>query len=134
MNWAFVVAGVISILTCLAHIWAGEFMLKRMPATQFNGVFPKEDPAITRQTFRFVWHTLSVDFLIWGIVLLVLGLTHWIESPDVVARLIALCFGGYAVIISLIPALSMKRWDTLYRAPQWLLGVAIAAFAWGGTL
>ncbi len=133
MNWGFTIGGVIAILTCIAHLGAGEYVLSKMPLDRFI-VLPKEDPTITKQTFRFVWHTLTVDFLVWGIVLLILGTTDWIEASHVIGRLIATCFVGYALVIAVLPMWSLRRVDTLLRAPQWMLGVAIASLAWGGTL
>lgn len=133
MNWGYTIAGVIAVLTCAAHLGAGEYVLNKMPTERFV-VLPKEDPNITKQTFRFVWHTLTIDFLVWGVVLLLLGATDWIDPATQVARLAAVCFAGYALVIAVLPVLTLRRLDTLLRAPQWMLGVAIALLAWGGTL
>lgn len=133
MNWYWLSAGVLVLVTSLIHIWGGEFTLQRIPTAAFPTI-PNGDSSIAKQEVRFGWHIGSVDFLVSGTVLVLLATTNWIEPVNVVARLIAVYFVGYGIVIAALPVMALHRLEPLLRSPQWLFAFVVASLAWWGSL
>ncbi|MBV7338979.1 hypothetical protein KFU94_64310 [Chloroflexi bacterium TSY] len=131
MNWFFIIAGALTLLALPFHVWGGEYTLRRTPTEAFPNI-PNGDSSIAKQEIRFGWHIGSIDFLVSGSVLLITGLTNWVEPAHIVGRLIATYFFGYSFVIAIVPALSLRRLEPLRRCPQWVLALSIALLAWLG--
>ena len=132
MNWFFVIGGLLSIVAVPIHIWGGEYMINRTATEAFPDI-PNGDSSIAKQEIRFGWHMGSVDMLVSGSVLLLLGLTNYVEPAAVIARLIGIYFLGYSVVIAVLPATALRRVDTLLASPQWLFALLVALLAWWGS-
>ena len=132
MNWVLLTAGILVLIAALVHIYGGEFTLQRTPTTAFPNI-PNGDSSIAKQEIRFGWHMGSVDMLVSGSVLVLLATTSWIEPVTVVARLIAVYYVGYSVVIATLPVLALRRWEPLMHSPQWVFTFVVAILAWWGS-
>lgn len=133
MNVFFIAAGVFALLITPLHLLGGESTLRRVPASAFPTT-AQGDGAIMRQEVRFCWHMVTVDLALAGVLLLLIAFTNIFSDPVLVARLIAVYFAAYGVVILVLPLLTLRRWDTLYRLPQWLMCWAVSGLALLGTL
>ena len=133
MNIPFLIGAILASVGFVAHVFIGERLFKHIadelwPAMgSFKGIY-------VRQLARVAWHILSVALLLAVIAFLAMTFTTLVTNPITIAHFIALHFGGYAIVISVLPLLAFRRPDTLLRLPQWIPCVLIAGFAWWGTL
>jgi hypothetical protein len=133
MNLMFITGGLLALLASPIHLWGGENHLKYIPPS----LFPPNaqgDGQIARQEVRMVWHMATWDLWLGGAILLLLGLGDWLGAEVALGRVVAAYFGGYAVLILLLPALALRQASSPLRLPQWILCGLIALLALGGTL
>ncbi|MEQ8674159.1 MAG: hypothetical protein RLP44_08940 [Aggregatilineales bacterium] len=131
MNGFLLVAGLLCLIATPAHIYGGEYTLRRTS----TGAFPEisnGDASIAKQEIRFGWHMVTVDLLFSGLVLLWLAVVDQTADHQGLLTFIALHFAGYAVVIALLPMFALHRIEPLYRSPQWLLCLVIAVLAYLG--
>ena len=88
VNVYFLIVGILSILFCFTHAWNG-----------FTTVLPLIDTAnfeiITKTTFFYVWHIISIENFVFGVVFIVMAFykdatkvkfTAWVIAIIIVAR------------------------------------------------
>lgn len=133
MNVYFLVAGVLSLVGSLIHAIGGEMaILMRMEAAVFP-TMPNGDGAQAKAETRMVWHGLTVYFGLAGALLLLLAFDQF-GNAEALGAITALHFGAWALLMALLPALTLHKAAAALRSPQWVLLLAIALLAYAGSL
>ncbi len=130
MNGWFLVAGILCLILTPIHVWGGEYVFRRMGHETFPKI-PNGDGKIAKQEIRFGWHGISVDFIVSGIVLIILA-TNTLVGTSLTALVIALYFVGYAIEIAILPVIALRTPKTLLISPQWIACLAVALLIFGG--
>lgn len=131
MNISLLLAGILCLIATLVHAYGGEYTLRRTNTQAFPKV-PNGDADIAKQEIRFGWHMGTVDLLFSGLVLVWFSSGVFMHSQQGILYFIVAHFVGYALVIALLPAFSLRRIEPLYRSPQWLLCLLIAVLTYSG--
>ena len=127
----YLIAGALAGILTVTHACAGEMYFFKGISRQSYPNTPFGDGEITRRLMKGAWHILTVTLLGVSVVLFAMAFTDLVESPKMVARMIAILFVGATLVVA---AYAVKRPDILYRAPLWIATAGTAAFAYLGTL
>ncbi|MCU0480653.1 MAG: hypothetical protein MUE54_05505 [Anaerolineae bacterium] len=131
MNIWFLIAGILCLMLLPIHIWGGEYVFNRMPAETFPKI-PNGDGKIAKQEIRFAWHGVSVTFLVSAGILLFFAFNPNLSGIELTAFCIALYFIGFAVVIALLPAFTLRTYKTLLISPQWVACLLVGLVILGG--
>lgn len=133
MNTWFLIAGIVCLILTPIHAWGGETVFRRMADETFPKI-PNGDGKIAKQEIRFGWHGVSVDFIVSGIVLIILALNTTLVGVELTALVIALYFVGYAIEIAILPLIALRTPKTLLISPQWIACLLVALLILGGLI
>jgi len=133
MNIPFLLAGILSLIAALAHGLGGETTLLRKMSTEVFPTMPNGDGAQAKAETRMTWHAVTVYFALTGILLLLMAFNQF-DDIDALAGVITLHFISWAFVLALVPPISVSSWRAIYRSPQWVLLLMMAALSYGGTL
>lgn len=133
MNTAFLLAGGLSLLTAAMHGLGGELTIWRKVNAAAFPTMPNGDGAQAKAEARMTWHAITAYFAVTGGLLLLMA-GGQVASAQVIGSLTALHFGVWALVLLIVPPLSVGDWRALVRSPQWVLLGVLAALTYGGTL
>jgi len=125
MNWQFLVAGIIAAMAALVHTIGGE-------STNIRHLRRSDVPATEQLELRGVWHAFSIALTLSAAILLVSAFAGAPGMPIGVIQALAVYYALCALVWLVVTVITQVR--LLLRVPQWLLLLAIAGFAWWGTL
>ncbi|MFH9953799.1 hypothetical protein ACH4OX_06230 [Streptomyces roseolus] len=125
MNGWLLAAGITALGVAAVHLVGGHRDVVRPLLSSGLTDEPK-------RVLHAVWHMVSVDLTLSGVVLLGLSLTGRTAGTGLVAWFVAAHFLAYAVAF-LVVTLSVGWSRPLLRLPQWILLLPVAALAAAGT-
>ncbi|MFE2231972.1 hypothetical protein ACFXA4_05280 [Streptomyces sp. NPDC059442] len=124
MNGWLLAAGITALGVAAVHIVGGRRDVVRPLLSCGIADEPK-------RVLHAVWHMVSVDLVLSGLVLLRLSLTGSTPGTDLVAWFVAAHFIAYATAF-LVVTLSVGWPRPLLRLPQWILLLPVAVLAAAG--
>lgn len=131
MNTWFLIAGILCLILTPIHAWGGEYVFKRMANETFPKI-PNGDGKIAKQEIRFGWHGISVDFVVSGVALIFFALNPSLIGISLTALVIGAYFVGYALVIAILPIVSLRTYKTLMISPQWIACLLVAILIFVG--
>ncbi|MFI6423408.1 hypothetical protein ACIBG6_39305 [Streptomyces sp. NPDC050842] len=124
MNGWLLAAGTTAVGVAAVHIVGGRRDVVRPLLSSGLADEPK-------RVLHAVWHMVSVDLVLSGLVLLYLSLTDGTPGTSLVAWFVAAHFVAYAAAF-LVVTLSVGWPRPLLRLPQWILLLPVAVLAVAG--
>ena len=129
MNGYLLVAGVICLLMAAGHTTIGVvWVLPRLPAASLPHS-PFGGSAMTSSFLTVTWHIVGLMLLSFAVMLSVLAHGGLGDAGTVSVRGIALMFAAATVMVLWR---ARHRPAELFRAPVWLLWIAVASLCWVG--
>lgn len=122
MNIPFLIAGILTAITALAHCIGGEI-------TTIRSLYNTEINKVPRLELRAVWHMFSVQLFASAIMLFFFAFS--VIGDVVIGRILALLFLSYGLTILITAFLMQVR---LFQVPQWVVLFLIAGLTYWGTL
>ena len=123
MNFLILIAGLLSILSFLMHIIAGE-------KTNITQLLKTDIQLSQKIEFRSIWYTLGIDLAITGFLLLYIGFQSSLIGYELLILSIYLRFILYGIAVLFTILIIEKRY--LFKVPQWLLLLVIGIIVWIG--
>lgn len=131
MNILILLSGLLTLVGAVAHGIGGELMIFRKMQPEVFPTMPNGDGAQAKAETRMTWHGITVYFAITGVILLLVAFD---QLDQTYAQLSALYVFAFAILLALLPPLTLRDARAAIRSPQWVLMLLIAGFALGGTL
>ena len=121
MNFPILIAGLLSLLSSLMHIIAGE-------KTNIVQLLKTDIQLSQKLELRGVWYTLGIDLAITGFLLLFIGFKSSLVGYELLILSICIRFILYGIAILFTILITEKRY--LFKLPQWFLLLVIGIIAW----
>jgi hypothetical protein len=138
MNPLYLTAAALSLMAAAIHGAAGERLVvtrlpkKDLPVTSFGG------PAMSLLMIRVSWHIATLVFAAMGVALALCswGAISMAGACPGIARLVAVCFGGFFVLALGLVAARRGGLDLrpMIRHPGPFVFAAVALLAWLGSI
>jgi hypothetical protein len=131
MNIWFLIAGGLSLLSAAAHGLGGEITILSKVRAEAFPTMPNGDGAQAKAETRMTWHAVTLYFAATGVLLILMAL-GLISNAGPFATLTVLHSGMWALLLALLPALTLRDPKAILRSPQWVLLLVLAAITYGG--
>ena len=130
MNIPILISNILTFLAFVIHTFVGDRELKIIePMDETDENFQKRG---TWTMARCGWHWISFDLLFATIGLLLVNVGYFRLVETIILELLAIYFGGYAVVWALTIAISKKFPKNYLKLGQWILLLLISGLIYYG--
>ena len=131
MNIPILIANILTLLAFIVHTFIGDKELKvNEPKGEHDEDFQRREKWTMA---RCGWHWVSVDLLFATIGLGLINFTSYFDNEQVLLKIIAIYFLGYAIVWALTIAISNQFPKNYLRLGQWILLLLISTLVFLGT-